>query len=170
MPSPELAWNTVEQELWMLDANGSLQLFMAHDRTTRLSLQAAQIWSRDSTALAIDAQGQVLDITREIPLDNCPILYHSHPIVLDHLMHTAVTAIVWNIFTQQAQLSLSMHGERGTSFHGFLVNSIRVQGAVNAPLRIPVITQPLRTLRLTVQGTVKSGTLLLPTHIHTTNK
>lgn len=166
----ELAWNTVEQELWMLDANGSLQLFMAHDRTTRLSLQATQIWSRDSTALAIDAQGQVLDITREIPLDNCPILYHSHPIVLDHLMQTAVTAIVWNIFTQQAQLSLSMHGERGTSCHGFLVNSIKVQGAVNAPLRIPVITQPLRTLRLTVQGTVKSGTLLLPTHIHTTNK
>lgn len=166
----ELAWNTVEQELWMRDADGSLQLLMAQDRTTRLSLQAAQIWSRDTTALAIDAQGQVLDITRETPLDNCPILYHSHPIVLDHLMHTAVTAIVWNIFTQQAQLSLSMHGERGTSCHGFLVNAIRVQGAVNAPLRIPVITQPLRTLRLTVQGTVKSGTLLLPTHIHTTNK
>ena len=166
----QLAWNTVEQELWMRDTNGLLQLLMAHDRTTRLSLQATQIWSRDTTALAINAQGEVLDITRETPLDNCPILYRSHPIVLDHLMHTAVTAVVWNIFSPEAQLSLSMHGERGSSCHGFLVNSIRVQGTVNAPLRIPVITQPLRTLRLSVQGTVKSGTLLLPTHVHTAKK
>ena len=166
----QLAWNTVEQELWMRYPDGALQLLMAHDRTTRLSMHAAQLWSRDTTALAIDAQGQVFDITQETPRDNCPIIYRSHPIALDHLMRTTVTAIVWNIFSDQAQLSLSMHGERGTSCHGFLVNSIRVQGNINAPLCIPVVAPPLRTMRLTIQGTVKSGTLLLPTHVHISKK
>ncbi|MBQ4007398.1 MAG: hypothetical protein II603_02565, partial [Muribaculaceae bacterium] len=101
---------------------------------------------------------------------SCPISYRSHPIVLDHLMRTTITAIVWNIFSDQARLSLSMHGERGTSCHGFLVNSIRVQGYINAPLCIPVVAPPLRTMRLTVQGTVKSGTLVLPTHVHLAKK
>lgn len=162
----QLAWNTVEQELWMRCSDGSLSLLMNHDRTTRLSLQALQLYARDNVALAINAQGELMDITQETPIDRCNVYYRSQPIVLNHLMRTSVTGIVWNIFARQAQLRLSVTGERGASCHGFRINSTSVQGPINAPLQLPLVAQPLRTLRLTLDGAVPSGTLMLPTHLH----
>ena len=103
-----------------------------------------------------------MDITQEVPSESCSILYRSHPIVLDPLMRREVHTLVWNVFAAQANLHLRLLGERGTSCHGFTVNAMHVQGAINAPLRIPVIAPPMRTLRLEVEGVVESGTLLLP--------
>ena len=163
----QLAWNSAEQELWMLHPDGLLRLLMQQGRTTRLSLQAVQLWSRHTTALAIDAQGHVMDITQEAPGESCSILYRSHPIVLDPLMRRDVHTLVWNVFAAHVNLHLRLLGERGTSCHGFTVNAMHVQGAINAPLRIPVIAPPMRTLRLEVEGEVESGTLLLPTTVFT---
>jgi hypothetical protein len=162
-----LAWNSAEQELWMRHPDSSLQLLMRHGRTTRLSLQAAQLWSRDTNALAIDAQGNVLDITHEAPCQQCTILYRSHPVLLHPLMRRDVHSLVWNVFASQAHLHLRLLGERGTSCHGFPVTSIHVQGPLNTPLHIPVVAPAMRNIRLVIEGQVESGTLLLPATIFT---
>ena len=71
-------------------------------------------------------------------------------------------AVTWTVMGDGA-LSLEVTGERGISCHGWLVGRLRVSGQINAPLRQQLVPQPLRTLRLHINGTANSGTLLLPT-------
>ncbi len=73
--------------------------------------------------------------------------------------------VLWNVDGEGLDLTLRLRGARGVNCHGFEVNSMRVHGALHSPVSLSVVAQPLRTVRLSIDGTAPSGTLILPTHL-----
>ena len=93
------------------------------------------------------------------------IAYLSHPIALNSWFDTVPRRVLWNVDGEGLDLTLRLRGARGVNFHGFEVNSMRVHGALHTPVSLSVVAQPLRTVRLSIDGTAPSGTLILPTHL-----
>ncbi len=157
----QLAWNDAENELCMLDDDGKMQVLMSGGRTSRLSLTAKWLFHDHAHALAITHVGGVLDLRQEIAGDTTQSIHWlSLPAVFGHSMNTAVKRLIWNIFSRQVDLHLTLRGCRGEGCHGFIIDHVHVRGNLNAPLALPIIAQPYRSLRLEIEGTAPSGALL----------
>ena len=57
-------------------------------------------------------------------------------------------------------MRLTVLGEQGESKCGFTICSAKVDGEVNAPIALPLISPPVRTVRLSVDGTAPAGTVI----------
>ena len=164
----QLAWNDRERELWIASGDGGVVVLMSSGRTYSRDINVASLYSDPQHAFAVTADGTLLDLSHEVPaVKNVSFL--SHPFEIYPTKRPS--RITWNLFTTMttpstANVTLTLRGERGGSCHGYIINQVRVNGVVAAPLSRPLIATPIRTLRLALDGSLPSNTLLLPTHIH----
>ena len=158
----QLAWNEAEHELAMLTASGHIVCLTTTGRVYTTAASCQQLYGHGARALAVTASGQTCDLGNEQPASSQPVDYLSHPIVAGNSMCITPKWVTWNVTGRDLDLKLCIYGERGTSCHGFVVNSLHVKGNVGAPVKVPLAAQPLRALRLAVSGTAPSGTLLGP--------
>ncbi len=157
----QMAWNDHERELVMRDNDGGVCVLGASGRYYSTTLQYAQLYADGIHALAVTAGGEVCDLQQEDAATQA-IDYRSAPIAVDFSMRAVPSGVTWNVMGDNLDLKLSILGERGSSCHGFLVNRIHLKGNVHAPFRVPLVPQPLRTLRLAIAGKAPSGTLITP--------
>ena len=164
--STQLAWNDHERELWLALSDGRVVVLMPSGRTYCRDLAIGSLYSGPTHALAVATDGALLDLSHEVPaVKNVSFL--SHPFEID--VTKRLKRISWNIFSvpteSTSSLALTLRGERGASCHGYIISQVRANGIVAAPLSRPIIAPPTRTLRLQVEATIATGTLLLPTVI-----
>lgn len=165
-PETLLAWNDSERELWLANSDGAVVVLMPSGRTYSREIAVGNLYSDPTHSLAVTADGTLLDLSHEIPaVKNVSFL--SHPFEIDPIRR--LSRISWNIFSVSSEpsdsLVLTLRGERGRSCHGYIISQVWAAGIVAAPLSRPLIAPPTRTLRLQVEATIPTGTLLLPTII-----
>lgn len=158
----QLAWNEAEHELMMLTEGGHIACLTTTGRVYTTATCCQQLYGHGARALAVAASGETSDLGSEQPASSQPVDYLSHPMVVGNAMSVTPKWVTWNVTGHDLDLKLCIHGERGASCHGFVVNSLHVKGNVGAPVKVPIAAQPLRTLRLAVSGTAPSGTLIGP--------
>ena len=155
-----LAWNCGERELWMLTRAGVVVL-MQHGRTcVRNDAEFEKLFGLSSVdAYAADASGRLLDVSREDNLSPVDVELLTYPMAIADVAAVPV-AVVWKVFADDAGLSLAVTGETGASCHGATLCRLNVNGRIAAPLRVRLVSPPVRTVRLSVSGTVKPGTVV----------
>ena len=94
------------------------------------------------------------------------VAWHSHPVSLQALMGHAVKRVVWHVVSDDADLSLCVKGQRGIMSQDLDLSLITVQGAIDQPLASPTMAIHARTLTLTLDGTARTGTLLLQSLVY----
>lgn len=165
-PATQLAWNDRERELWLAQSDAAVQVVMPSGRTYSRDIAIGSLYSDATHALAVTADGTLLDLTHELPAVK-DVSFLSHPFELDPAMR--LKRISWHIFNEPAEpasaMELTLRGERGASCHGYIISQVRATGVVAASLSRPIIAPPTRTLRLQVEATIATGTLFLPTVI-----
>ena len=92
--------------------------------------------------------------------------WQTHPIALHPLMGRALHRMVWHVSGDDVALTLKVTGQRGIMAQDCDMSVTRVTGMVDQPLATPTVAWRARTLRLAIDGTARSGTLLLPTMIY----
>lgn len=158
-----LAWNEVERELVYCNPEGKVSLLATGDLYTHSDWEFAQLYSDSTRALGVASDGKVYDLTREITTAQRHVDYLTHPIAADDFMRKPITSVTWNVYGEPIKGSFTIRGQRGASCHGFVINRMRIDGSLNAPLHVRVVAQPCRAFTLQVEGNMPSGTLLLPT-------
>lgn len=173
----QMAWNDRERELWMAAPSGDVMVLMPSGRTYCRDIAVGSLYSDAQHAVAVTAQGSLLDLTTEVAAAEKSFSFMSHPFELSSLMRSTVSRVTWNMFSSPAQLAsnnaaitLTLRGERGASCHGYVISRVRAAGIIAAPLSRPVVMHPSRVLRLQATGTAATGTLLLPTILTTVKK
>ena len=159
-----MAWCNAHGELWLLPANGYPVVMMPSRAMSERTVAASQLYSDARYALAVTNQGTVLDLEREQP-GMMDVAWHSHPIDLHSLMGLRVKRVVWHAVSDDADLSLRVKGQRGIMSLEQDLSHITVQGAINQPLATPTMAIHARTLTLVLDGTARTGTLLMPSLI-----
>ncbi|MDY5965458.1 MAG: hypothetical protein SPJ38_01055, partial [Sodaliphilus sp.] len=154
-----MAWNDAEHELWTLSPDGSLHITDGDGFFSRLTLNVDSMYYDGKSALAVMPDGSVLNICASVPTEQT-VKYLSHPIALSADMLQRPARIIWNIFGSNLHLRLTVLGEQGESKCGFTICSAKVDGEVNAPIALPLISPPVRTVRLSVEGTAPAGTVI----------
>ncbi|MBQ0069222.1 MAG: hypothetical protein KBT09_05645 [Bacteroidales bacterium] len=156
--SATMSWDDSHCELHLLGDDGVVAV-TPQGHYSRRTLEATALYDDVSHSIAVTAQGQLYDLTRE---ESCvlPVEYRSHPIVIASHRYARPRHVSWCVVSDESQLTLSLRGERGMSCHGFLLGSLRVGGIVAAPLSMPVVSPPCRTMRLEVTGTAHTGTVI----------
>ena len=98
-----------------------------------------------------------------------PVLWRSHPIVLNPLLGSSLGRVVWHVSGEATELTLQVTGQRGIMAQDREVSLVTVTGQIDQPLAAAPVRWPVRSLRLAVAGTARSGTLLLPTILYLKN-
>ena len=164
-----MAWNDAEHELWTLSPDGSLHIADDKGFFSRLTLKVDSMYYDGKAALAVTPDGSVLNICASVPAEQT-VKYLSHPIVLSADMRQRPARIIWNIFGLNLHLRLTVLGEQGESKCGFTICSAKVDGEVNAPITLPLISPPVRTVRLSVEGTAPAGTVIYSAELYINTK
>ena len=159
-----MAWCNAHSELWLMPADGNPVVMMPSGKMSVRTVTATQLYSDARHALAVTAAGTVLDLEREQP-GMMDVAWHSHPIELHPLMGLRVKRVVWHLVSDDADLSLQVKGQTGIMALEQDVSQIIVQGAINKPLASPTMAIQARTLTLALDGTARTGTLLMPSLI-----
>ena len=154
-----MTWNDAEHELWTLHPDGSLHITDGDGFFSRLTLNVDSMYYDSKSALAVMPDGSVLNICASVPTEQT-VKYLSHPIMLSADMQQRPARIIWNVFGSNLHLRLTVQGEQGESKCGFTICSAKVDGEVNAPIALPLISPPVRTVRLSVEGTAPAGTVI----------
>ena len=159
-----LAWCEQYGELWMLRRQGNPLVMMAGGLLSERTVDAVALYSDPRHALALLADGTVLDLEQETAAV-MPVAWCSHPVTVDDLLSGRVARVVWHV-AGHGELSLKVVGQRGIMAQDRDVSLITVNGEIDQPLATAPMAVRMRTLRLSLEGTATSGTLLLPTTIY----
>lgn len=158
----QMAWNATENELW-IKSEDRLVIAMASGRTYHRNDAAYDhIYHLSPTyAYATTASDHLLDITSEQDVGAVNIELLTYPIIIadEAAMPRSVT---WRIFSSDATLDMCITGENGASCHGMTLCRIKASGTVSAPITAKLIAPPVRTVRLSITGTVASTTIMRP--------
>ena len=160
-----LAWCNAQHELWLQRGTGYPVVRMESGRMSVRTVAAAQVYSDPRHAVAVTVAGTLLDLEQE-NVAAMPVVWHSHPVALHPLLGQAVHRVVWHVSSDAVDLTLRVTGQRGIIAQDSDVSVMTVTGEVNHPLATPTIAIRARTFRLVVEGTARSGTLLLPTLVY----
>ena len=160
----QMAWNEAENELWLMKADGSLSVLMPGGCTYCRSLTPKWLYSAPGAAFAAEGN-TLLDITRETTDAAMPVHWLSQPVVLSPTLNASPRSVVWSIFSDHCSLQLQINGERGMSCHGFMLSRLTVDGIIASPLCQRFVSPRLRSIRLSLSGTLKTGDMFLPTLI-----
>lgn len=158
-----MAWNDAEGELWLLSGadEGGATVLMRSGRTySRSDAAYCRLFHLSSVdAYAATSDGRLLDISREQQAGVVDVELLTYPIELASV--AAVPArVVWRAFADDASLSFALNGETGASCHGMTLCRLKVKGRIAAPLVAKLVSPPVRTVRLSVAGTVPAGTVM----------
>ena len=164
-----LAWCNAHEELWLLPGAGNAVVLMASGRLSERTVEAEQLYSDARHAVAVTARGDVLDLEREQP-SMMAVSWLSHPIAMDALMGEWVRRVSWHVSGADVSLALRVTGQRGIMSQDVPMSEVTVAGTVDQPLASPVVVRPARTVRLSVSGLARTGTLLLPTLLYSTTQ
>ena len=158
-----------------VEGDGDIWLMSRHGHLCRLSgsrltvvcrdVAAGQFYSDARHSLAVTATGAVLDLEQEQPA-MMDVAWFSHPVSLDALMDHPVKRAVWHVVSDDAGLSLRIRGQRGIMSQDRDVSLITMHGAIDQPLASPTMSIHARTLTFTLDGTARTGTLLMPTIVY----
>lgn len=157
-----MAWSNAFNELWLLPSTGNPLVLMASGRMSERAVAATQLYSDPRHAVAVKADGTVLDLEQESAAMQT-VAWHSHPVALHPLMGKALHRMVWHVRGDDVALTLKAIGQRGIMALECDMSVLNVTGRVDQPLATPTMAWRTRTLRLTIDGSARSGTLLLPT-------
>lgn len=157
-PLATMTWDDNHHELHLLGGD-TLLAITPQGHYSRRTLEATALYDDVSHSIAVTAQGRLYDLSREEPCV-LPVEYRSHPIILASHSYVRPVYVSWCVISDESHLMLSLCGERGMSCHGFMVGSIGVEGIIGAPLSMPVVSPPCRTLRAIVTGTAHTGTVI----------
>ena len=157
----QMAWNEVENELWLMKSDGSITVMMPSGRTYCRSLTASWLYSATNIAFAAESN-TLLDITRETTGSAVTVQWLSQPIMLSPALNAKPRGIVWNIFSDECALQLQINGERGLSCHGFALSRLNISGIVGSPICQRIVSPRLRSIRLSISGQLKASELILP--------
>jgi len=161
----QMVWCPAYRELWLLPSTGLPTVVMESGRMSVRTVNARQLWGDTLRARVVTSDGEVLDLCDE-ESSTMSITWRSHPFAAgDGLTPLRASRVVWNVSGDALTLQLSVMAHRGVDCHGFIVNALKVSGNVNAPFPVTLLSQPLRTLRLSVTGLAPTGTLVLPTSL-----
>ena len=160
-----LAWCNPYSELWIQRASGYPVVMMDSGRMSVRTVAAVQLYSDPRHAVAVTVAGGLLDLEHETSMV-MPVVWHSHPIALHPLLGSPVRRVVWHVSGEDVELTLSVTGQRGIMAQDVDVSVITVTGQVEQPLAAPTMMVPCRTLRLSLDGVARSGSLLLPTLVY----
>ena len=160
-----MAWCNAFSELWLLPDAGSPVVMVPSGAMSMRTVAAGQLYSDARHSLAVTATGAVLDLEQEQPA-MMDVAWHSHPVSLDALMDHPVKRAVWHVVSDDAELSLRVRGQRGIMSQDRDVSLITVHGAIDQPLASPTMSIHARTLTFSLDGTARTGTLLLPTIVY----
>lgn len=162
----ELAWCNAYGELWMLPASGYPMALMASGTMSERTVAVRQLYSDPRHAVAVSPDGDILDLEQEQPAMQ-PVAWHTHPLALHPLLGEAIHRVVWHLSSEGASLTLNVEGQRGVMTGDIILSQMTVTGAVSQPLASPTMVRQVRTLRLSMAGEARTGSLLLPTLIYT---
>ena len=160
-----LAWSGAHEELWLLRDSAYPVVLLPSGRMSVRTVGAAQLYCDPRHAVAVTDTGSVLDLECETDVA-MPVVWRSHPVALHPLMGERVHRVVWHLSGDELDLTLRVTGQRGIMAMEGDVSVVTVTGSVQQPLATPTVTVPCRTLRLSLEGMARSGTLLLPTLIY----
>lgn len=160
-----MAWCDAQHELWLLPATGYPVVVLPGGRLVTRTVAASQLYSDARHAVAVTDVGTVLDLEREMP-SLVPVVWLSHPVAQHPLLGEAVRRVVWHVSGSEMDLTLKVVGQRGIMSGDSDVSTITVTGDADQPLATPVMAVPSRTVRLSLDGMARSGTLLLPTLVY----
>lgn len=159
-----LAWCETHGELWMLRLQGHPLVLMPGGTLSERTVAVVGLYSDPRHALAVCADGTVLNLERETSAV-MPVAWQSHPVAVDRLLSCSVGRVVWHV-SGHGELSLRVVGQRGIMAQDRDVSLITVAGDIDQPLATAPMAVRMRTLRLSVEGTATTGTLLLPTILY----
>ena len=160
-----LAWCQAHDELWLLRESGYPWVRMSSGRLSERTVDAVQLYSDPRHAVAVTAAGKLLDLEDE-QVSVMPVKWCAHPVALHPLLASPLRRAVWHLSGDEVDLTLRVTGQRGIMAQESEVSVITVAGAVNQPLATAPMLVPARTLRLSLDGTATTGTLLLPTCLY----
>ena len=160
-----LAWCDAHHELWLQRGAGYPVVLMESGRLSVRTVPATQLYSDPRHAIAVTVAGVLLDLEQESS-SVVPVEWHSHPIPWHPLLGGTVRRVVWHVSGEDVDLTLRVTGQRGIMAQDSDVSVINVSGVVNQPLASPTIAVPSRTLKLSLMGMARSGTLVLPSLIY----
>ena len=155
----DMAWNDAEEELWVLQPDGFLSIIRADGFRSTLSLSALHLYTNATDALLITPEGTVHNICASTSCEQ-RIRYVSHPIVVNTRWSERIVKLVWNIFGSNLHLRATLWGETGERQQRFSICSISINGDADAPIALPVMAHPCHAIRISIEGTAPSGTLL----------
>ena len=164
-----MAWSDAHGELWLLPAEGYPVVLMPSGRLSVRTVDASQLYSDPRHAVAVTDAGRVLDLERE-QAAVVPVAWHSHPVPTHPLLGMTVKRVAWHVSSSEAQLTLKVVAQRGIMAQDSDMSVTTVAGTIDQPLAAPVMAVRSRTVRLQIDGTAASGTLLLPTLLHVHNE
>lgn len=159
-----LAWCEPHGELWMLRQQDEPLVMMPGGTLSERTVAAVALYSDPRHALALTADGTLLDLERETAAV-MPVAWQSHPVEVDNLLSRRVGRVVWRL-NGHGDLALKVIGQRGVMAQHRDVSLITVSGDIDQPLAAAPVAVPIRSLRLSLEGTASSGTLLLPTTLY----
>lgn len=161
-----IAWNAGEHELWLgTDSGDAVVVMESGRRYVRNAPGISGLFHLSPTdAYAASLDGKLMDISHETCNAPVNVSLLTCPVAVDDV--AAVPAgVVWKVFAEDASLTLALTGETGASCHGMTLCRLHVAGRLAAPLPMPVVAPPVRTVRLAIDGTVEAGTIFRPATI-----
>ncbi len=161
-----LAWNHKHDELWIACKDGSIEVLMPSGRLySRNANEGTKLQQLSSNiAIATCSDGHVLDISHELNVAvNVELL--TNPILLNNYEPALPYEIIWNIFASDLSMRLVAYGENGVSCHGTTLAAMNVNGDVNSPLPMRLISPQIRVLRLGFTGNFPASTVICPVKI-----
>ena len=158
----QMAWNSMENELWLKTGIG-IVVVMASGRTyLRNDAAYDQLFHLSPiAAFAATDEGSLLDISREQATSSVAIKLLTFPIAITDDMPSP-QSVTWKIFSDDATLDMRILGEIGASCHRMTLCSIKASGSIAAPIKAKLIAPPVRTVRLSITGTVAPATIIRP--------
>ena len=159
----EMAWDNEHDELLVLTATGSrLAVSRSGRHSERTLAHPMQLYTDSCRSLIVASDGLVSDPAVENAMADVWICWRSNPFQATRLRPTWV---LWPAMGSDLRVGLRVSGERGRSCHGFTVSHTDIDGRLDAPLPVRLLSPPLRTLRLEISGYAPSGTLITPIEV-----
>ncbi|MGM9868345.1 MAG: hypothetical protein ACI30R_01790 [Sodaliphilus sp.] len=159
-----MAWNDAEEELWLMLPDGTLSIVRPDGFRSTLTISALHLYANGTDTLLITPEGNVHNICESTPCQQ-HITYLSHPIVVNTRLRERIVKIVWNIFGSNLHLRATLWGETGARPQRFSICAITLNGDADAPIVLPVMARPCHAIRIMIEGTAPSGTIIRSTEI-----
>ena len=147
------------------DFTAPVEAVMDSGASSVRTVEAVQLYGDPLHAVAVLANGAVLDLEQEQPAA-MSVGWRSHPVAVSPLMGERVQRVVWHLSGEDLQLTLRVTGQRGIMASEWPVSVMAVDGDISQPLAAAPMRIAARTLCFAAEGTAPTGTMFMKTLIY----